>query len=229
LPPERGRLGLKKGKIRHFANEVTMSREPKALTIPQELAGFFNRPPLLVTENLAEYDALFNAVAQAIVPADNIEWISMGKYVDSVWEARRLQGAKAAIINATYREALRTILESILPDTDDRFELAARLAEHWFEKPDERAATVDRLAKYNLDAEAVCAEAMALRAAEIEKIDRMLQQIEIAGMARLREIEFHRRAASWRSPRSLMQLVDATAEPITLPAPAEEERMGPTQ
>jgi hypothetical protein len=206
-----------------------VSSKSELPTIPVELATLFKRPPLLVTENPAEYEALFNAVSQTILPADNIEWISTNKYVASVWEARRLQGAKAALINATFREALQTILESILPDTDERLELAAHLAEEWFEKPEQRPATVERLAKYHLDAEAVCAEAMALRAAEIEKIDRMLQQLEISGMARLREIEFHRSAASWRSPKSLTQLVEATAEPMKLPAPAAEERVGATQ
>jgi hypothetical protein len=205
-----------------------MSEQSKALTIPAQLNSLFNRPALLVTESPAEYDGLFTAVAETIQPVDNIEWISMSKYVDFVFESIRWRRAKAGIINATFREALCTVVESILPDTDDRLEVAARLVDEWYEKPAERKAIIDLLAKHGLDPDAVAAEAIALRVGELERIDRMLQQLEIASMAQLREIEFHRRASSWHPPSRLQEIVDSAAEPIQLPkpdGPAQEERV----
>jgi hypothetical protein len=126
---------------------------------------------------------------------------------------------KAAIINATRFDAFRAVFESILPETDDRFEVATRLAHKWYEKPDEQPAILDLLGKHDLDDDVISAQALALRLPEIEKIDRMMQQLEVSSMAQLREIEFHRRASSWRSQKSLTQVVDAVAEPIGLPAP----------
>jgi hypothetical protein len=78
--------------------------------------------------------------------------------------AKRLRRAKAAIINTTYREALFRVLDTILPETDDRSAVAARLVEDWYEKPLERKTVIDLLTKHGLDPEAACAEAMTLRA-----------------------------------------------------------------
>jgi hypothetical protein len=206
-----------------------MSNESNALVVPPEIARIVKRPKLVVTESRQDYDALFDSVAQTIVPTNNLEWIGVGNYVDLRWGIIRLRCAKAAIINATRLEAFRTIFESILPETDDRVQIATQLAHDWYEKPEERAAIKDLLGRHDLDDDAISAQALALRSPEIEKIDRMMQQLEISSMAQLREIEFHRRASSWRTPESLMQVVDGVAEPIGLPAPSGEMHAHATQ
>jgi hypothetical protein len=185
-----------------------MSNEVKALVVPPEIARFFKKAPLLVTEFQEDYDALFQGAAQAIVPTNILEWSSTRNWVDSQWDMRRQRIAKAGIINATRHEALRTILESILPETDDRIELAARLADEWYEKPDERHAILERLGKHDLDDDAISAQAMALRAPELEKIDRALQQLAVISMAHLREIEFYRSISPWRASKELDQVAD---------------------
>src|SRR5262249_55735760 len=152
------------------------------------------------------------------IPQNDLEWISTGHYLDDVWEIRRLRLAKAAIINMTRHDALRTILESILPATEDQAETAARLAEEWYEKPDQRPAIMEGLGKHDLDDEAISAQALALRSGELKKIDRRLQQVEISSMARLREIDFHRRALSWQPPQRLKEIAAGSAgELIQLP------------
>src|SRR6266851_7415292 len=141
-----------------------MSDESNAMVVlPPEIARFLMKPALLVTESRQDYEALFNGVAQAIAPTNHVEWISTGNYVDERWEIRRLRLAKAGIINATRHEAFRTVFESILPETDGRLELAARLASEWYEKPEERTAILGRLAKHDLDDDAISAQALALR------------------------------------------------------------------
>ncbi|HMF06756.1 MAG TPA: hypothetical protein VKE72_07080 [Methylocella sp.] len=197
-----------------------------ALSIPAQLTALFARPPLLVTESASEYDGLFTAVAETIKPSDNIEWIGTAKYVGFIWDSIRWRRAKADIINMTFPEALATVLEALLPDSDDRADVAARLVDDWYEKPAERQTIVNILAKHGLSPDAVAAEAIALRADELEKLDRMLQQVEVAGMAQLREIEFHRRASSWRAPDRLKDIIDQAVEPIQLPKPEEAAQVG---
>lgn len=197
-----------------------------ALSIPAQLTALFARPPLLVTESASEYDGLFTAVAETIKPSDNIEWIGTAKYVGFIWDSIRWRRAKADIINMTFPEALATVLEALLPDSDDRADVAARLVDDWYEKPAERQTIVDILAKHGLSPDAVAAEAIALRADELEKLDRMLQQVEVASMAQLREIEFHRRASSWRAPNRLKDIIDRAVEPIQLPKPEEAAQVG---
>jgi hypothetical protein len=202
-----------------------MSNESNALVVPPEIARIVKRPKLVVTESREDYDALFDSVAQTIVPTNSLEWIATGNYVEMRWEIWRLRRAKAAIVNMTRYEAFRTIFESVLPETEDRLAVAARLAQDWYEKPDERTAILDLLGKYDLDDDAISAQALALRSPEIEKIDRMMQQLEISSMAQLREIEFHRRASSWRTPESLMPAVEEGAGPLRLQAPGSEQHI----
>jgi hypothetical protein len=203
-----------------------VNNESNALVVPPGMARFFKKAPLLITESRQEYDALFNCVAQTIAPTNILEWISTRNYIDTEWEIRRKRNAKSAIINMTRKEALRMILESILPEAHDRIELAACMADRW-SNPDERPDILQLLEMHDLDDDAISAQAMALRVPEIEKIDEMIQQLEISSMARLREIEFHRRASSWRAPKELQQVVDVVAEPIQLPPPGDDTSAEP--
>jgi hypothetical protein len=202
------------------------SSKSNSVAVPTEITALCKRAPLLVTESREEYEGLFCSVAQTVAPTNYVEWIGTANYVAMVWDIWRLRRAKAGIINATRHEALRTIFESVLPDGEHSFEIAAQLADDWYEKPDQRPAIIERLGKYDLDDEAISAQALALRSAEIEKIDRSIQQLEINCMAQLREIEFHRRALSWRSPKTLTDIAEGTLEPNHLPAPSEETSVG---
>jgi hypothetical protein len=193
-----------------------MSTQSNALVIPPAIARFLKRSPLLVTESRQDYEAFFDSVAQAIAPTNNLEWIQTGSFVDQKWELKRLRCAKAAIINATRREAFQTVFESILPETDDRIGIAADMADQWFRNPSKRPILLELLKKDDLDDDAISAQALAMRAPELEIIDREIQRLEICSMAQLREIEFHRRASTWRASKGLVQVIDAVAESIPL-------------
>jgi hypothetical protein len=65
--------------------------DTNALVVPPEIARIFKRPPLLVSESRQVYDALFNSVVRTIAPANHLEWIAAGNYVDLAWEIRRLR------------------------------------------------------------------------------------------------------------------------------------------
>jgi hypothetical protein len=206
-----------------------MSNESNVPVIPSGMAGFFKKPPLLITESLQDYDAFFNAAVQAIVPINSLEWIATGNYVNQQWDIRRQRQAKAGIINATRREAFRAVFESILPEAADRVETAANMADGWFMNPDERPALLQLLKMHELDDDAISAQAIAMRAPESEMIDREIHRLEVISMAQLREIEFHRRASSWRFPKSLLQIVDGVAESIPLQPSGGDMQVGAIQ
>lgn len=192
-----------------------MSDESNALVVPREIARFLNKPLLLVTESQQDYDAFFNIVAQTIAPTNGLEWIATADYVEQKWEIKRLRRSKTAMVNATRREAFRRVFESILGDTEDPFATAAVMADQWFADPNEQPTLLEFLKTHDLDEEAISAQALAMRAPELEALDRMIQRLEICSMALLRELEFHRRASTWRVPKRLMQ-IDGVAEPIPL-------------
>jgi hypothetical protein len=206
-----------------------MSNESNVPVMPSGISVFFKRPPLLVTESGQDYDAFFNAAVQAIIPMNGLEWIATGNYVNQQWDIRRQRQAKAGIINATRREAFRTVFESILPEAADRVETAANMADRWFMNPDERPVLLQLLQMHDLDDDAISAQALAMRAPELEMIDREIHRLEVISMAQLRELEFHRRAQSWRAPNSLLQIVDGVAEAIPLQPSGGDVQVGAIQ
>ena len=92
-----------------------------ALTIPAEIRTLLGEPPLLISEDPSAYDALLATFAATVRPEDCIEWIYVKDCVDLNWEIRRIRQAKAGIIDVTRKEALRSILESILEEDDLEF------------------------------------------------------------------------------------------------------------
>src|SRR6266700_1150132 len=86
-------------------------------TIPAELEGFFKHPPMRIGENRHVYEQVRRGIIETIGPRNMIEWLLVLDVADLTWEIRRLGKDKAAIVNATWKEALRMILESLL-DSD---------------------------------------------------------------------------------------------------------------
>src|SRR6266566_3405887 len=82
--------------------------------IPPEIRALLGEPPLLISEDPGAYEFLLATFANAVRPTDPIEWIHVKDCVDLTWEIQRIRRAKAGIIDVARKEALRSILESIL-------------------------------------------------------------------------------------------------------------------
>jgi hypothetical protein len=181
-----------------------MNDGPEELILPAEIARFFKKPALLLTETHREYDSLFRGTALNIDPKNNLEWFALRNYLDSQWQIRRLQMAISSIINAAHWPALRAILESILPETQERPENAARMTCEWHEHPDERGPTLELLRKHGLDETSIGVRAMEMRAVELERLDVQLQRQKLAAMRHLKELQAIRRCSFWRSTEELV-------------------------
>src|SRR5260370_34077165 len=90
--------------------------------IPAEVRPLLGRAPVLRSEQVDAYEDFLACVA-AVCPKDTLEWILVKDYVDLAWEIRRLRCAKPGMIDVVRKQALRSILESILERED--FEHAA--------------------------------------------------------------------------------------------------------
>jgi hypothetical protein len=126
---------------------------------------------LLVTESTVEFDKLRDELLQDIQPQNAIE----RRYAEDVayltWEVRRYRAAKAGIINAALLEALRGILNQVVPQT--RRLMVGNLARGWFDDKKAKAEVMTLLQTYGLDESAIAAEAFRLRAKDIESCNRM--------------------------------------------------------
>jgi hypothetical protein len=174
-----------------------MSNESNELIAPFAIISALKRTRLLATESRDDFEAFFNSVAHDdVLPRTYLEWHWTLNYCRAAHAADRYRNAIADIINATRHDALRTILEAILPEGEDRLDLAALLAADWFERPSERATVRALLAKHDLDDETISGQALALRAADVETVGRMALQNELAAREYMDEIICSRRASS---------------------------------
>jgi hypothetical protein len=126
---------------------------------------------LLVTESAVEFDKLRDELLQDIQPQGAIERHYAEDVAYLTWEVRRYRAAKAGIINAALSEALRGILNQVLPQI--RRSKAGDLARGWFDDKKAKAEVMTLLQTHGLDETAIAAEAFRLRAEDIESCNRM--------------------------------------------------------
>src|SRR5262245_29431703 len=94
------------------------------------------QPPLLITESVEEFDALYDKLEREIEPSGIIEDGYVANISCMVWEILRLLRCRTATINAAFRQALENILKHALREpgsfTFDVSEQAETLAAQWF-------------------------------------------------------------------------------------------------
>ncbi len=203
------------------------------LTAPKlsaEVRALLGRPPVLISEDPSAYETMFANMAAAVMPRDAMEWILMKDCVDLSWEIRRIRLAKAGIVDVTRKEALRSILESILEEDErtgrDRIPAADIKADGWYNDPSAREALLAHLAKHGLEEEAITAQAFAIRSRELEKLDNMLASAERRRYAMLQDIGLYRDLFLLRM-RDVISVVDGEIDEFSLeppkPQPIEPE------
>jgi hypothetical protein len=182
--------------------------------IPPDLIGFFAKPPILISENRRDYEQMLKGMIELIEPNNTLEWILVRDLVDVTWENRRLGKMKAALVNVTWKEAVRRILESLLEGTlEERSHAAQEQAEACL-TDEGRGAVQKILGLHNLTEDAIAAQAMAVRLPELDVIDRQMERARVTRMAIARDIQHHRTAGSWKKPDDPLRIVDDTAGAI---------------
>lgn len=200
-------------------------KEVVKCVIPVELQRFFANPPLRINESRTIYDAVLMATIEAIDPRDAYEWLLAKDLVDLTWQIRGVAKDKADMVNATWKEALRMLLETLLDgDPQERRCVAqARAQEFFTEKGREWVVTF--LADHQLTDDAIAAQAAALRLPELDIMDRQMERARLARMAIARDLLHHRVAGSWKRPDDVVAIVDARASPVPLDPPAQDARV----
>jgi hypothetical protein len=158
-------------------------------SLPPEILDVLGPPPLLSTEDEATYYTVFAYFVDAINPKDILVWMRIKDLADYHWEIRRLRRIKVDIVqNAQEKTLLKTELDitssdelcgkSRGPSYIERLR-AAQCTEH----PRVLKALREgyRAAAYSLDS----------WIADVEKVDRLLEDAEKRYDNTLREIECH--------------------------------------
>ena len=195
--------------------------------IPVDLQGFFDNPPILLNESRDAHDQLRASIIETIEPKNTCEWMWVKSLLTSGWEERRLGKMKADLVNLTWKEAVRNILESLLPgDLAERCSVARECADGFFgPKGRERVMTI--LTRHKLTEDAIAAQSLTLRLPELEIIDRQLHRACLVRIAIARDIVDHRVASSWKTPEDVLMTIDGRAGPIPLSPSSDQGALVP--
>jgi len=195
--------------------------------IPVDLQGFFDNPPLLLNESPEAYYQLRASIIETIEPKNTCEWLWVKSLLTYGWEERRLGKTKAELVNLTWKEAVRNILESLLPgDLAERCRVARDCAEGFF-GPEGRERVMVILRRHRLTEDAIAAQSLALRLPEVEVIDRQLHRACLLRIAIARDIVDHRVAGSWKTPQDVLMTIDGRAGAIPLSPSSDQAALVP--
>ena len=178
---------MSKAKTRTSGPSDSGSSAVCAVSLMSEL-----RPVLLEGESAATYDAVVAHLTAAVQPKDIIEELWVAGLVDLMWQAFRLRRLKAELMNFSAAKGLEEVLGPLVGAQE-----ASELATAWYARKPAALKRVERLLKRAAKTiDAVMAQTLSIKLDDIERIDRMLADVEGRRHVVLREIDRHRVAVA---------------------------------
>jgi len=176
-----------------------------------ELSDLLGPPPLLPSENLADYQALSARVIAAAKPTDAIEHLYVRDAVDLQWELMRLRHLKTRLLVSSASVGLYSLMNVRMdfPASDPNYR-------KWNKNEPEGVKNIkSMLSGWGLSEADIHAQTLAKKINEFERIDRLAASAEARRNAALRELERHRDAVGRRLRNAIAtedaQFVDADA------------------
>jgi hypothetical protein len=103
-----------------------------------------------------------------------IEATIVRRIANIMWEMSRYDRVKSVLVNLSFEDALRYLLEQTGLEADEAQDLTAR----WFTEAEAKAEVIELLQKTALDQYAIEAEAVRRSSGELESIQRTLALLE---------------------------------------------------
>ncbi len=174
-------------------SKITKERENEKKFAPPHTAAtqpdYLGPYPVCLGENAKSYEQLRRGLMQFFAPSDPIENIYVRDMADADWQLQRVNRAKANSINAIQLQAVTRVLIGIhftavmrpvedegLAESpgEDKIPYYARdVASAFVHQVDwARAAVAEALEAAGLSEDVFIAEAMSIRSAELERMDR---------------------------------------------------------
>jgi hypothetical protein len=148
---------------------------------------------VLRSESKVEFTKLLEELNQEIQPEGFIERMYVEEYANLIWETLRARRVKTGIINNAWQTALERVLDKILLPPALYVPVRGRLApgqfaHGWFVDEETRQCVSSLLEEAGLDWSAVETEAYRLRLSDLERLDRILAELEVRRDRCLRSI-----------------------------------------
>jgi hypothetical protein len=176
-----------------------------------ELSDLLGPPPLLPSENVADYEALSVRVIAAVKPTDAIEHLYVRDAVDLQWELMRLRHLKTRFLVSSASVGLKILMNMRMNyvDSDPNYK-------SWINNERKGIKNIkSMLSDWGLSEADIHAQTLAKKIDEFERIERLIANGEARRNAALRELERHREAVGRRLRNAIAtedaQFVDADA------------------
>jgi DNA mismatch repair ATPase MutS len=181
--------------------------------IPVEIAKLLGEPTLWRGESREQYDATLLAIAISVEARDVVDWLSVKEVTYHVWDHRRLEGIKAALILAKQsqiiEELLKTTYDSERPVDMIYYISGAKNDAHRWKADAEVSKKIDELlATRGHDRASILAKAYLLCAHELQALDKAIADREVRRMATLREIQRRDEYLARRLQRASQEIID---------------------
>ena len=174
-----------------------------------ELSDLLGPPPLLPSENVADYEALSVRVIAAVKPTDAIEHLYVRDAVDLQWELMRLRHLKTRFLVSSASVGLNILMNMRMNyvDSDPNYK-------SWIKNEPRGIKNIkSMLSDWGLSEEDIHAQTLAKKIVEFERIERLIANAEARRNTALRELDRHREAVGRRLKNALdtedVQFVDA--------------------
>jgi hypothetical protein len=182
--------------------------------IPAEIMKLLGPPPLWRGESRNQYDAMLLGMAISVGARDIVDWVSVNDVTYHVWDARRLQAIKAALILARQIEVIEGLLKSTYdpggPERSAIYYISAAKddARRWATDSEFGSEIDDRLAARGHDSASILARAYSLCATELQALDKAIADRELRRMASLREIYRRDEFLASRLEQASQEIID---------------------
>jgi hypothetical protein len=197
----------------HYAvSNIVKAAPPQR--IPVEIAKLLGEPTLWRGESREQYEATLLAIAISVEARDIVDWLSIKDVTYHVWDHRRLERIKAALILTKQSE----IIEELLKTTYDPEQLEVDLtyficgakndARRWVTDAEFSKKLDKLLATRGHDGTSILAKAYSLCANELQALDKAIADREVRRMATLREIHRRDEYLARRLQRASQEIID---------------------
>jgi hypothetical protein len=181
--------------------------------IPAEIVKLLGQPALWRGESRNQYDAMLLGLARSVGAHDIVDWVSVNDVTYHVWDGRRLQSIKAALILAKQIEVVEGLLKSTYDPEGPRGVVyyisgAKNDARRWATDSEFGREIDDRLAARGHDSASILARAYSLCATELQALDKAIADRELRRMATLREIYRRDEFLARRLGQASQQIID---------------------
>jgi hypothetical protein len=168
---------------------------------------------LLGAEPANEFASLRKELKNEINPEGVIEQMYVDEFATHIWEIRGLRRYKMSILSSSRLAALQGILQQLLDHRDfeyakDHRQAVEELARGWFEKKKAKTQVAALLRRFQMDEDAIEAEAFRLSFEDLERLDRMLALAELRRDKTLRCVADYRKILSKQLQRTADQIIN---------------------